>query len=51
MNALRTRLGIIYVAALVLVIISIPALREAKHLNSVQTWPAGATTANHSFSG
>ncbi|TCR00018.1 hypothetical protein EDF70_10795 [Neorhizobium sp. JUb45] len=51
MNAFKTRPGIVYIAILVMLVVSIPMLREAKHMRSLQGWPTGASQPHRSFSG
>jgi hypothetical protein len=41
----------IYVAALILVVVCIPLMHDAKHLRSSQTWPAGIARSGNSFLG
>ncbi|MGF9566499.1 hypothetical protein [Neorhizobium sp. JUb45] len=50
-NAFKTRPGIVYIAILVMLVVSIPMLREAKHMRSLQGWPTGASQPHRSFSG
>jgi hypothetical protein len=50
-NALRTRLGMIYVAALVLVVVCIPLMHEAKQLHTPKTWPAVSIRSSSGFLG
>ncbi|WP_180356000.1 hypothetical protein [Aliirhizobium smilacinae] len=42
MNTFRTRVGMVYVAALVLVVCSIPLMHEAKRIHTLQSWPTDA---------
>lgn len=51
MNSFRTRPGMMYVAALVLVIVSIPLMREAKRMHNLQTWPTDTTQIHRSLAG
>lgn len=51
MNPFKARPGMVFVAVLVLVVFSIPLMREAKRLHTLQTWPVDDTRPHHSFVG
>jgi hypothetical protein len=50
-NSFRTRPGMVYVAVLVLVVCSIPLMREAKRMHTLQTWPTDSAQPHRSFLG
>lgn len=51
MNAFKTRPGLVYVAVLVMLVVCIPMLREAKHMHSPEAWPAGFSQPHRGFAG
>ncbi|MGI2035273.1 hypothetical protein ACRQ1B_23085 [Rhizobium panacihumi] len=51
MNSLKARPGLVYVAVLVLLVVSIPMLRAERHSQSLQAWPAGISQPHRGFSG
>lgn len=51
MNILKTRPGLVYVAVLVMLVVSIPMLREARHVHSLQGWPGGISHTHRGFVG
>ncbi len=51
MNTFKPRPGMVYVAILVMLVCSIPMLREAKHMRSLESWHKGISQPHRSFSG
>jgi len=50
-NVLKTRPGLVYVAILVMLVVCIPMLREARHVHSLQGWPSGISQPHRGFAG
>ncbi|MEB2847822.1 hypothetical protein GAO09_12450 [Rhizobiales bacterium RZME27] len=51
MNVLKAHLGMVYVAILVMIVASIPMLRETRHIRSLEGWPTGINQQHRGFSG
>ncbi|AYD03567.1 hypothetical protein [Neorhizobium sp. NCHU2750] len=51
MNSLKTRPGMVYIAALVIVVCSIPLMREAKRIHTLQSWPTENVQRHRNFMG
>jgi len=50
-NVLKIRPGMVFVAILVFLVVSIPMLREERHVHPLQGWPNGISQPHRSFFG